>query len=230
MIPQETKETFEVILTNRVLLYKLLHKTFGREPDAAFLHVLSDPAVRDAFSLFSSEEDDMMKKAGAFVVSAGQRVDDSGYISELHHEYMRLFIGPEKLIAPPWESVYRSKSGLLFQENTLTVRDIYHRHGFQPEGYPHVPDDSLALELDFMGRMAERSLAALVQGDAGEFASSLAAQESFLRIHLLFFLPKLLERMEHSSFRLFYPQMTRILLAFVQLDLELVQDMMKTEI
>ena len=230
MIPQETKETFEIILASRVLLYKLFHKTFGREPDAAFLHVLADPAVGEAFSLFSSEESDTMSKASAFVASAGQKAGDESYLSELHHEYMRLFIGPEKLIAPPWESVYRSKSGLLFQENTLTVREIYHKHGFQPEGYPHVADDSLALELDFMGRMAERSLAALAQGDAGEFAASLTTQESFLRIHLLFFLPKLLERMEHSAFRLFYPQMTQILLAFAQLDLELVQDMMKAEI
>lgn len=230
MIPQEIRETFEAILSGRVLLYKLFHKTFGREPDAAFLQVLSNPAVKDAFSLFSVEEDDMMSKAGAFAASAGEKAGDSNYLSELYNEYMRLFIGPQKLIAPPWESVYRSKSGLLFQENTLTVRDIYHKHGFQPEGYPHVPDDSLALELDFMGRMAERSLAALTQGNSDEFRSSLAAQESFLRIHLLFFLPKLLERMEHSAFRLFYPQMTRILLAFAQMDLELVQDMMKAEI
>lgn len=230
MIPQEIRETFEAILSSRVLLYKLFHKTFGREPDAAFLQVLSNPAVKDAFSLFSVEEDDMMSKAGAFAASAGEKAGDSNYLSELYNEYMRLFIGPQKLIAPPWESVYRSKSGLLFQENTLTVRDIYHKHGFQPEGYPHVPDDSLALELDFMGRMAERSLAALTHGNSDEFTSSLAAQESFLRIHLLFFLPKLLERMEHSAFRLFYPQMTRILLAFAQMDLELVQDMMKAEI
>lgn len=230
MIPQEIRETFEAILSGRVLLYKLFHKTFGREPDAAFLQVLSNPAVKDAFSLFSVEEDDMMSKAGAFAASAGEKAGDSNYLSELYNEYMRLFIGPQKLIAPPWESVYRSKSGLLFQENTLTVRDIYHKHGFQPEGYPHVPDDSLALELDFMGRMAERSLAALTQGNSDEFTSSLATQESFLRIHLLFFLPKLLERMEHSAFRLFYPQMTRILLAFAQMDLELVQDMMKAEI
>ena len=131
MIPQETKETFEIILASRVLLYKLFHKTFGREPDAAFLHVLSDPAIMDAFSLFSSEENDTMSKAGAFAASAGQKADDSAYLSDLQHEYMRLFIGPEKLIAPPWESVYRSKSGLLFQENTLTVRDIYRRNGFR---------------------------------------------------------------------------------------------------
>ena len=35
MLPQEMKETFEVILANRNFLYTLFYKTFGREPDAA---------------------------------------------------------------------------------------------------------------------------------------------------------------------------------------------------
>lgn len=230
MLTQEVRETFEVILTNRLFLYKLFHKTFGREPDSAFLQVLSDSAVSDAFSLLSSEDGDTMDKAAAFVSGFAPRAEDADYMSRLYNEYMRLFVGPQKLIAPPWESVYRSKDGLLFQESTLTVREIYRRQGFLPEGYPHVADDSLALELDFMSRMAEKTLNALQNNDAETFLASLAVQESFIRVHLLFFIPKLLERMECSAFRLFYPQITKILLSFAELDLELVQDMMKAEI
>ena len=140
---------------------------------------------------------------------------------------MRLFVGPQKLIAPPWESVYRSHQGLLFQESTLTIREIYRKQGFQAEGYPRVADDSLALELDFMGRMAEKSLAALANAQDAELAETLAVQESFVRVHLLFWVPKMMERMSSSEFRLFYPQMTKVLLSFLELDLELVQDMQK---
>ena len=81
-----------------------------------------------------------------------------------------------------------------------------------------------------MSRMAARSLAALQSDQADELKRTLAVQESFIRVHLLFFVPKLMERMEESSLRLFYPQMTKILIAFMQLDLELVQDMMKAEV
>jgi TorA maturation chaperone TorD len=155
---------------------------------------------------------------------------DAAYLHDLGHEYMRMFIGPEKLVAPPWESVYRSKEGLLFQESTLTIREIYRKEGYLPEGYPKVPDDSLPLELNFMYRMAARSLEALQNDQTEELSRTLAVQESFIRVHLLYFVPKLLERMEASAFRLFYPQMTKILVEFLKLDLELVQDMMKAEV
>lgn len=230
MLPQETKETFEVILANRHFLYMLFHKTFGREADDAYLDVLSTEAVRDAFMLLSQEEGDTMEKAAAFAAGMEEKRKDADFLNQLRHEYMRLFIGPEKLIAPPWESVYRSKEGLLFQGSTLTVREIYRKEGYLPEGYPNVPDDSLALELNFMTRMAAKSLEALRNDQADEFIRTLTVQESFLRFHLLYFVPKLLERMEESSLRLLYPQMTKILLAFAQIDLELVQDMMKEEV
>ena len=227
MIPQETRETFEVILANRVLLYKLFHKVFGREPDASLLSLFADPAIAQAFSLLSMDEGDTMDKAAAFVSIQGEKSSDADYVNTLYNEYMRMFVGPQKLIAPPWESVYRSHQGLLFQESTLIIREIYRKQGFIPEGYPRVPDDSLALELDFMGRMAERAQTALAENQMEALGEALTVCESFLRVHLLFFVPKMIERMECSSFRLFYPQITTILLAFINLDLELVQDMLK---
>lgn len=230
MLTPEAKETFEVILSNRTFLYTLFYKTFGREPDAAYLDVLQHESVRDAFTLLSQEPDDVMDKAATFIRSACEKRNEANFTDDLRHEYMRMFIGPEKLIAPPWESVYRSKEGLLFQESTLTIREIYRKEGYLPEGYPNVPDDSLALELDFMTRMAARSLAALQNGETDELLRTLAVQESFIRVHLLYFVPKLFERMEASSFRLFYPQMTKALIAFLKTDLELVQDMMKAEV
>ena len=227
MIPQETQETFEAILANRVLLYKFFHKTFGREPDAAYMALFDNDAISQAFLLLSISENDAAGKAAAFLAGQHAKNMDPEYLPKLRNEYMRLFVGPQKLVAPPWESVYRSHQGLLFQESTLTIREIYRKQGFQAEGYPRVADDSLALELDFMGRMAEKSLAALVNGQDAELAETLAVQESFVRVHLLFWVPKMMERMSSSEFRLFYPQMTKILLAFMETDMELVQDMLK---
>lgn len=221
MLTQEKKELYEVILANRRFLYALFHKTFGREPDHAFLDILSSESVQEAFRLFSEEPGDDMEKACSFLCRLKDKYEDQDFLEKIRREYMRLFVGPEKLIAPPWESVYRSKQGLLFQESTLTIREIYHSQGFLPQGYPHVADDSLALELDFMSRMAERSLQALKEERLDDLSACLSVQESFLRVHLLFWVPKLLEKMADSSYRLLYPQMTRILLDFMKKDREL---------
>ena len=230
MIPQETRETFEVILAGRVLLYKLFHKTFGREPDAAYLSLLAEPAIADAFSLFSVQEGDTMAKAAEFVGGQSESSNDADYISRLYNEYMRLFVGPQKLPAPPWESVYRSHQGLLFQESTLTIREIYRKQGFEAEGYPRVADDSLALELDFMGRMAERAQAALADDNMEALSEALTVSESFVRVHLLYFVPQMLERLSTTTFRLFYPQMLKILVSFMETDLQLVHEMLKAEL
>lgn len=226
MFTQETRDTFELVLTNRVFLYTLLYKTFGREPDRAILEILSGDAAADAFSLLSAQPGDTMDKASAFVRGLADKAQDEAYIDRLRYEYMRMFIGPEKLVAPPWESVYRNKEGLLFQESTLTIREIYRKQGYLPEGYPNVPDDSLALELDFMSRMATRSLQAMQQDDRDTLLDTLKVQESFLRVHLLYFVPKLMERMTDSSLRMLYPQMTKILIAFLEIDHELITEIM----
>lgn len=230
MIPQEMKETFEAILANRVLLYKFFHKTFGREPDAAYMALFDNDAISQAFLLLSTTENDDSAKAAAFLNTQSSKCADPDYLPQLRNEYMRLFVGPQKLVAPPWESVYRSHQGLLFQESTLTVREIYRRQGFEAEGYPRVPDDSLSLEMDFMGRMAERALTALTQEQLDAFKEALTVSESFLRVHLLYWVPKMMEKLNGSAFRLFYPQMVKILLAFMELDLELVQGMLQAQL
>ena len=73
MLPQEMKETFEVILANRNFLYTLFYKTFGRETDAAYLSVLGSDAVSDAFTLLSQESEDTMSKAAAFAAAQLER-------------------------------------------------------------------------------------------------------------------------------------------------------------
>lgn len=230
MIPQETKETFEAILANRVLLYKFFHKTFGREPDAAYMALFDNDAIAQALALLSTSEDDALAKAAAFLTGQREKNADPDYLPQLRNEYMRLFVGPQKLVAPPWESVYRSHQGLLFQESTLTIREIYRRQGFEAEGYPRVPDDSLSLELDFMGRISERALGAIKEDNADALREALSVCESFLRVHLLYWVPMMMERMQSSAFRLFYPQMVKILLSFMELDLELVQAMLAMEL
>ena len=51
-----------------------------------------------------------------------------------------MFIGSGNLGAPPWESTYVGKEGLLFQESTLKVRHEYAESGYLPQDYSKVAD------------------------------------------------------------------------------------------
>lgn len=217
---QEKREAVELLLANRLYLYSLLHKTFGRDPDGELIALLCTDTTASAFALLSAEKGDPLDRIGPFLKSVGAKAADTGFLAELRDEYTRLFVGPDKLVAPPWESVYRGEDAMLFQEVTLEVRETYRGFGLLPEGYPHVADDSLALELAFMSKLAERAMEDLQSGDEEGLDRLLESSGDFLKRHLLLWVPKFLERMQKASTQLLYPQLCVVLDAFLRRDAE----------
>ncbi|MEH7275991.1 TorD/DmsD family molecular chaperone [Neobacillus vireti] len=71
-------------------------------------------------------------------------------IQILEHDYNRLFVGPNKLLASPFESSYRNYEGNVLQQETLNVRNFYRYVGLQVANEGQVPDDHIQFELEFM--------------------------------------------------------------------------------
>ncbi len=214
----EKREAVELLLANRLYLYSLLYKTFGREPDAELLTLLCAETAVSAFALLSEEKGDVLDRVGPFLEGLRAKANDPAFLEEAKTEYMHLFVGPDKLVAPPWESVYRGEDAMLFQAVTLEVREIYRGFGLLPEGYPHVADDSLALELAFMSKLAERAAEDLRNGDETGLCRLLESSQEFLEKHLLRWIPKFLERMQKATSQLMYPQLCVVLDAFLKRD------------
>ena len=223
----QTREAAEVLLCNRLFLYSLLHKLFGREPDEELLNILTEEHTGEAFALLSEEEKDIMDRTAAFLKEIREEKQNPAFLEEAKDEYTRLFIGPVSLVAPPWESVYGQKDAMLFQESTLEVRNTYRQFGLLPEGYPRVADDSLALELHFMALLAHRGLDAFYAGKYDDLAADLSGSADFLKKHLLVWVPKFLERMKGARSNILYPQMCLVLDEFLRKDAGTVQEILK---
>ena len=221
----EKREAAELLLANRLYLYSLLHKTFGRDPDAELLTLLSAETTVNAFALLSEEKGDVLDRVGPLLEGVRAKVNDPAIREDVKAEYMHLFVGPDKLVAPPWESVYRGEDAMLFQEVTLEVREIYRGFGLLPEGYPHVADDSLALELAFMAKLAERALEDLHNEDEVGLGRLIESSEEFLSRHLLLWIPKFLERMQKARTQFLYPQLCVVLDAFLKRDRDTLQEL-----
>ena len=100
---------------------------------------------------------------------------------------------------PPFESVHRSVEGLVFNEETLEVRDQYRRLGLQAPKLNREPDDHIGLELDFLAQCCVSALTAVEQGAhlAAERYVHIAAD--FTRDHLLVWAPEMLARAEEEA-------------------------------
>ena len=85
----------------------------------------------------------------------GGVVQDGNVAQTLHDasaDFHRLFVGPMKLVAAPWSSVYLDL-GSLFGPTALAVERVFKENGFAiPEGN-HEPFDHIGYELAFIEEM-----------------------------------------------------------------------------
>lgn len=116
------------------------------------------------------------------------RLLESGQIGEQYQEikddHFHLFVGPGSVLAPPWESVYRSEERLLFEEETIQVRQFYRRFGLQAPKLNREPDDHISLELDFCATLLIRALDAIDEDDLEKSEGYQQAHADFCTEHL----------------------------------------------
>ncbi|MEH7083085.1 molecular chaperone TorD family protein [Neobacillus drentensis] len=137
-------------------------------------------------------------------------------IKREYEEFHRLFVGPGPLVAPPWESYYRSREHLLFEEWTYQVREQYHQFGLQFKNENNEPDDHLLLELEFMLSLIDFSLQEPRKDRVIELISS---QIHFLEEHLTIWVPYFCKRIiEHTGSQL-YLGAAMLLAALLSFDL-----------
>lgn len=206
-------EVVQLALTGRAALYGALYGAFANEPSAALLEVLRGEELRLWIGVLMGEEGVALLDA-----ALGCPVGEDA----LACAYTRLFVGPARPEAGPWESLYRGKETTLFCQTTLDVRRCYVEEGLIPQSYPHVADDHIALELDFMRRLGERARAAQEAGDVAAAREALEATRRFMDEHLGQWVRPWVDALEAAPHGAFYRELGTLLAAYVSRDRELV--------
>jgi len=133
----------------------------------------------------------------------------------LEAEYARLFVGPGRPVAHPYESVYRE--GRVMGDCTLAVRQSYAAEELAPEG--HSLPDHVAVELEFMAYLARREEEAREQGDEDGALAYLRQQEAFLGEHLGRWLPRFCQRILTGEAHPFYADLAQRTWEYVAQDM-----------
>ena len=181
----------------QALAYGFLGRCFHEPPSADWMAALARDRMFREWPFPSAEDD---AAAGLALLAAFCESWDPTMLGGLTWDFNRLFVGPGEMRAAPWESVYRSKTKLTFQEPTLAVRALYERFGFESPTIHREPDDHLALELDFLAALSGLAAEAADNADGERLATCFDAQTVLLGQHLLAWAPRCLALVvEHAE-------------------------------
>lgn len=164
------------------LSFSFLSKVFYEPPSAEFVQRLVDDAL---FEDWPVESDNADIQAGLAELRAFCASWQPDHLSALKRDYARLFIGPDHLLAVPWESVYRNEERLLFDQHTLQVRAYYQRFGMEIPRLNVEPDDHIGLEFRFVAFLCGLGLEALEQDRPDLVAGLQDVLTAFFNEHLL---------------------------------------------
>ncbi|WP_288219356.1 Tat proofreading chaperone DmsD [uncultured Adlercreutzia sp.] len=163
--------------------------SIGEELDALAVLDGGEAAADWPFAANASEVESFLNQ-----LAAGAASEDKARAA-LAREYRRLFVGPAKLPAPPWGSVYTDKEGVIFGEGNLRLRAWLRDHGISRLDDAHVPDDHIGNVLQ---------LAALL---ATEQPDTL---DEFLSLHVLPWAPHYLALLEAAAEHPFYASLAAL--------------------
>lgn len=193
---------------------------------AAFQRLMGDVPTRELLDSLDLGVFQMAFEVVGALPGAGEQVDElvaqlkdaACKLDQVADEYARIFVGPAALPAPPWESVYRDKKRMLMTATTLSVREHYRTYGYEARKVLKVPDDHLAIELDFLSALAQEALQACAAGDAEEAESAFEAGSAFLRAHLALWVDDFAANLRTRDGSPFYCAIADALCAFVTAD------------
>ena len=186
-----TSSVQEETLTGAMLVCSLVGRAFYKYPDKEWLESLIAENVF-AEAPFAADHPDVVR--GAELLSAWSAAHRNGLSDDefeaISFDYNHLFVGPAHVLAPPWESVHFSADRLIFQKETLHVRDWYARYGLALVYLGHEPDDHIGLELEFLAQLNRLAIEAIHAGDSAGASHLLGAQRDFLSEHPMRWAPK----------------------------------------
>ncbi|MCR5758590.1 MAG: molecular chaperone TorD family protein [Selenomonas sp.] len=143
---------------------------------------------------------------------------------KMRAEYLRIFPESGPMLVHPWESVYRNREHVLFDEHTLAVQDCMHNWGLTLAAEERIPADHIGLECSFLASLIAKAEKDLDQEDWAGFRKNYQAQQSFLQEHLQTWASQFSKDLEKAAILEFYKVLAVFLPFWLNYDRELLTD------
>lgn len=195
----DQREELLGILQDRCTNYAFLARMYREEASADLLQRMLDDLLQAEEAPGDGDiTDDGQAMLERFVRGLAG-ADLKAVESELAAEYAGLFLSAGKHPVYPYESVYTSQEHLVMQKARDEVVAIYRQEGLSRSEALHEPEDHIAIELEFMARLCQKSVEALEAGDRAACVAHLGKQRAFLIQHLLVWAPAFADDVERAA-------------------------------
>jgi len=138
-------------------------------------------------------------------------------ISNLQIEYSRLFVGPFKVAAPPYGSVYLEEGNKTYGDSTMNVISIYEEEKLQVD--LKEPPDHIAIELEFISYLISKQIESLSEDNIKLANTYFTKQLQFLKRHLAKWVDEFCSKVESESKCNFYKELAQAVKTKVYNDL-----------
>ena len=146
-------------------------------------------------------------------------LENTENLEKLKVEFARLFIGPYRLAAPPYGSIYLDEERKIMGDSTIDVRKRYLDSGLAiSENFKDAPDH-IAAELEFMYFLVSNEINAKSSEQLDESFEFMYRQKSFLVDHLGAWIVNFSCNTEVSTDCDFYRNLARATRIFIAEDL-----------
>ncbi len=220
---EETRAALVSITEQRSATYGLLSRLYRVEVDEEFLKEMK--GMRFPAATGNSQVDEGYRLIATFLSNTWGNT-----ITDLAIDYVRTFIGhgvDAFSAAYPYESVYTSEKRLMMQDARDEVLAIYRSQGLDKQETWKEAEDHLALELEFMQILANRTVDALKAGDEDEAIELLTTQKNFLEDHLMAWVPMMTSDMRRFAKTDLYRGLAYLTDGFMTVDFEFLQDLLQ---
>lgn len=135
-------------------------------------------------------------------------------------DYTRLFLGPSRILAKPYGSVWLEGEKTLMGDTTMAILDLYREGGFDiAEEFKELPDH-VAVEMEFLYLLIFRQNEARVNGDRDQLDSVTELKTRFLAEHLGRWIGPFTEAVKSGAESVFYRQLADLTYLFVSREIQ----------
>ncbi|ACV23756.1 chaperone protein TorD [Slackia heliotrinireducens] len=214
---QEEIRSIGSLIVSRAWLYELFRKAIGGQPTEDIVSFLTCATTADVLSEYAADDTEDCAVVRNLAEMCSRQ--DAVTLEVCASDYNSVVNALGSRSVPLWESSWIAPDGALFSARTLAVRQAFRSKDLQAKRFNRVPEDSLAMMLEFGAKLAKDDYRSFVNGDAAKLASCLSDEAAFINEHLLNWLPQAVAKaQEKNGAENLYVVMLKTIEAFLRLD------------